>query len=171
MNDHETRIMFSSSRSDWETPEWLLRRIEREFGEIGLDVAAGCDNNVASKFYSTDNDAMDPKKSWKSELGISFCNPPYGRKSTPAWICRAFKECTDNAADIVCVVPARTETTWFHEVCAQGDIYLLKGRVTFCLGGEPVAPAPFPTAVIRFHHIDPMVPKVGTVRFVDWRDK
>jgi phage N-6-adenine-methyltransferase len=170
MNDHEQRIMFSSSRADWETPEWLLRRIEREFGKIGLDIAAGPNNNVAEKFFSVDDDALEPKKRWAAKGGtISFLNPPYGRTSTPAWIRRAHDECLTYGAEIVCVIPARTETTWFQEICAEGDVYFLKGRVSFCIDAVAQAPAPFPTAVVHFFRSP--AARGRQVKFVDWRDK
>lgn len=43
---------------------------------------------------------------------IVFCNPPYGRQTTGAFV----KKCAEAANCLsVMLIPARTDTKWFHE--------------------------------------------------------
>ncbi len=50
-------------------------------------------------------------------------------------------------ATLVCLVPARTDTAWWFDYCAKGEIRFIKGRLKF--GGSKNA-APFPSAIIVF---------------------
>ena len=73
-------------------------------------------------------------------------NPPYG-KHTATWMAKAWNE-AKKGATVVCLVPARTDTRWWHRYCMRASkIYFVKGRLKF--GGNQ-NPAPFPSAVIVF---------------------
>ena len=73
-------------------------------------------------------------------------NPPYG-KEIGAWIEKAYKESRDGAV-IVCLVPSRTDTAWWHDYVKRAkEIRYVRARIHF-EGGE--ASAPFPSAVIVF---------------------
>ena len=50
-------------------------------------------------------------------------------------------------ATVVCLAPARTDTAWWFNYCAKGEIRFIKGRLNF--GGSKNA-APFPSAIIVF---------------------
>jgi len=50
-------------------------------------------------------------------------------------------------ATVVCLVPARTDTAWWFDYCAKGEIRFIKGRLKF--GGSKNV-APFPSAIIVF---------------------
>lgn len=56
-------------------------------------------------------------------------NPPYGR-DTGRWIRKAFEE-SRRGATVVCLVPARTETAWWHDYCLKGEIRFIRGRLWF----------------------------------------
>jgi hypothetical protein len=45
---------------------------------------------------------------------------------------------------IVCLVPARTDTRWWHESVIQHQVQFIRGRLRF--GGQ--GPAPFPSAFV-----------------------
>jgi hypothetical protein len=49
----------------------------------------------------------------------------------------------------VYLIPARTDTRWFHEICLPmaTEIRFLKGRLKF---GGATTPAPFPSMVVVF---------------------
>ncbi|AIG28420.1 adenine methyltransferase [Brevibacillus laterosporus] len=72
-------------------------------------------------------------------------NPPYG-KEIGKWVKKAFEEASKGAT-VVCLLPARTDTKWWHEYCMKGEIRLVKGRLKF---GDSNNSAPFPSAVIIF---------------------
>ncbi len=72
-----------------------------------------------------------------------WVNPPYG-PGVDRWLQRA------GEADLsVFLLPARTDTRWFHELvlpCAQ-EVRFLKGRLRF---GDSKNDAPFPSMIIVF---------------------
>lgn len=73
-------------------------------------------------------------------------NPPYGRK-IGNWIEKAYQSALGGAT-VVCLLPSRTDTRWFHEYCLKSsDIRFIKGRLHF--GGSKNA-APFPSVVVVF---------------------
>ena len=72
-------------------------------------------------------------------------NPPYGR-DIEKWLQKAFQE-SQRGVTVVCLVPARTDTEWWHKYALQGEIRFLRGRLKF-QGAD--ATAPFPSAVVIF---------------------
>ncbi|MGD7664880.1 DNA N-6-adenine-methyltransferase [Brevibacillus laterosporus] len=76
---------------------------------------------------------------------VCWMNPPYG-KEIGKWVKKAFEEASKGAT-VVCLLPARTDTKWWHEYCMKGEIRLVKGRLKF---GDSNNSAPFPSAVIIF---------------------
>ena len=70
-------------------------------------------------------------------------NPPYGRE-IGAWMKKAYEESLGSAL-VVCLVPARTDTAWWHDYAVKGEIVFVRGRLKF--GGQKNS-APFPSAVI-----------------------
>jgi hypothetical protein len=72
-------------------------------------------------------------------------NPPYGRE-IKKWVKKAY-ESSLLGATVVCLVPSRTDTSWWHEYCVKGEIEFIRGRLKF---GGSKSPAPFPSAVVIF---------------------
>ena len=57
-----------------------------------------------------------------------------------------------NARTIACLVPARTDSAWFHETLrADADVYFLQGRVRFIdlRGGSQATPFSLMLVVFR----------------------
>lgn len=53
-----------------------------------------------------------------------------------------------NGAVVVMLLPARTDTKWFHEyVLPYAEIYFIKGRLKF---GDSKNSAPFPSMIAVF---------------------
>ena len=71
--------------------------------------------------------------------------PPYGREISK-WMKKA-KESSLRGATVVCMVPTRTDTKWFHDFAMKGEIRFVKGRLKF---GGCENSAPFPSAVVVF---------------------
>lgn len=120
------RALFSSDRQDWETPIELFRMLDAEFG-FDLDVCAiKCNAKCPIFFSPADNGLEHP---WR---GICWMNPPYGR-SIGEWMAKAYLSSLQGAT-VVCLVPARTDTQWWHDFAMRGEIRFLEGRLKF--GGE-----------------------------------
>jgi site-specific DNA-methyltransferase (adenine-specific) len=134
------RSLFSSARADWETPPALYGLLNRQFS-FTLDVCATRQSRKCRRYFSPAVDGL--RQRWR---GCCWMNPPYGR-AIAAWVKKAFEE-GRKGATVVCLLPARTDTAWWHDHVMKGtEIRLLKGRLTFV--GAP-SPAPFPSAVVVF---------------------
>ena len=72
-------------------------------------------------------------------------NPPYGRE-IGKWMQKAY-ESSLQGATVVCLIPARTDTAWWHDYAMKGQIEFLRGRLKF--GGHKNS-APFPSAIVVF---------------------
>src|ERR1700674_1506207 len=131
--------LFSSCRQDWETPLELFRSLDLEFG-FDLDVCATKANAKCQVFFSPDKDGL--KQLWR---GTCWMNPPYGRM-IGHWMAKAYLSSLAGAT-VVCLVPARTDTQWWHEFAMRGEIRFLEGRLRF--GGQDNS-APFPSALVIF---------------------
>lgn len=133
----------SSKDHTWETPDELLELVRKvsPTGRIGLDPAS-CDGNPtgAEVYYTPTNDGLSLP--WAG-FGLVYLNPPYGRE-IPYWIAKATGE-HSTGAEIVALLPARTDTGWFNLVSSLADeLCFLRGRLTF---KGATAPAPFPSVV------------------------
>lgn len=130
-------VHFSSKSVEWETPQKLFDELNEEF-HFTLDVCATKENAKCKKYYTINDDGL--KKVWK---GTCWMNPPYGRQIIH-WMKKAYEsKCT-----VVCLVPSRTDTKWWHEYCMKAkDIRFIRGRLKF---GNAKYCAPFPSAIIVF---------------------
>ena len=136
--------MFSSQRTDWETPKELFDELDREF-HFTLDPASTDENAVCKKHFTPREDGLT--QSWHGET--VFCNPPYGR-DLPVWIEKAATEARKGAT-VVMLIPARTDTKAFHDfIYGKAEIRFLKGRLKVGLGGVSSDAAPFPSMVVVF---------------------
>ncbi len=139
-------VHYSSLSNEWATPAELFARLDAEFG-FTLDPCATAENAKCQKFFSQADDGL--RQSWAGER--VFMNPPYGRQ-IGAWMRKAFEE-SQNGTLVVCLIPARTDTSYWHEYCMNAsEIRLLRGRVKF--GGQPQG-APFPSAIVVFRQPAP----------------
>ncbi len=135
-----SNVHFSSERDDWATPWPFFHELDHEFS-FSLDVCATAHNAKCEQFFSPEDDAL--KRCW---TGTCFMNPPYGR-GIGAWIAKAFEE-SQRGALVVCLLPSRTDTKWWHEyVMRANEIRFIRGRLKFD-GHENSAP--FPSAIVVF---------------------
>ena len=79
--------------------------------------------------------------------GCCWCNPPYGR-DVCKWVEKAHYS-TYKGITTVMLLPARTDTKWFHNYIAtpRHEIRFVRGRLKF--GGAKNS-APFPSMVVVF---------------------
>lgn len=79
-----------------------------------------------------------------------LCNPPYGRE-IGKWVQKAWEEHKTSGNTIVMLLPARTDTRWFHEfIYGQAEIRFMRGRLKF---GNATNSAPFPSMVVIFRRV------------------
>jgi phage N-6-adenine-methyltransferase len=134
--------MFTSERGDWETPQSFYDLVDAEFG-FTLDAAASSQNAKAPAFYTQADDGLT--QDW---TGVVWCNPPYGR-GIDAWVRKGFEE-AQRGATVVMLIPARTDTGYWHDyVMRAAEVRLIRGRLVFGTG-EARANAPFPSALVVF---------------------
>lgn len=133
-------LMFSSNTDMWSTPQDFFDRLNKVF-RFDIDVCAIPDNAKCSVYYTPNKDGL--KQDW---FGTCWMNPPYGRYINK-WIKKAYRSAKENGATVVCLLPARVDTKWWHDYCAKGEVWFIKGRLKF--GGSKDS-APFPSAVVVF---------------------
>lgn len=134
-----SQALFSSRRDDWETPQDFFRALDAEF-HFTLDAAASAENAKCARYYTPQDDGLS--KNWG---GCCWCNPPYGR-DVGRWV-RKGLESAESGATVVMLLPARTDTRWFHEwIYGRAEVRFVRGRLHFS-GGDS---APFPSMVVIF---------------------
>jgi len=137
-------VHFSSKTELWATPMDFFQKWSDSIGGFDLDVCANQENAKCQKFFSKEDDGLS--QDWN---GKCWMNPPYG-KEIGHWIKKAY-ESSQQGATVVCLVPSRTDTKWWHDYAMKGQITFIKGRLKF--GGSKNS-APFPSAVIIFEAKD-----------------
>jgi site-specific DNA-methyltransferase (adenine-specific) len=132
-------VHFSSKTDLWATPQDFFDRYNAIYN-FTTDVCASDENAKCSHYYTVANDGL--AQTW---TGNCWMNPPYGR-DIKKWMKKAYESSLDGAT-VVCLVPARTDTAWWHDYSMRGNIEFIRGRLKF--GGHNGA-APFPSAVVVF---------------------
>ena len=137
-------IHFSSATDMWSTPQEFFDQLDSEFG-FTLDVCSTHENAKCDQHFTESEDGLS--QVWD---GVCWMNPPYGR-TIGKWMRKAY-ESSLTGATVVCLVPARTDTAWWHDYAIRGEVRFLRGRLKF---GGSINSAPFPSAVVIFR---PMLP-------------
>jgi len=133
----------SSSSQDWATPQEFFDRLDAEF-HFTLDVCATQENTKCDLFYPIELDGLS--QPWE---GICWMNPPYGRK-IGLWVQHAYESMAHRGAIVVCLLPVRSCTSWWHTYVMKADeIRFIRGRQRF---GEAKNTSTFPSAVVVFRH-------------------
>lgn len=135
-------VHFSSETDVWATPQDFFDKYNAIYG-FQLDVCALPENAKCQRFFSPQQDGLSQE--WS---GICWMNPPYGRE-IKHWVKKAY-ESSLNGATIVCLLPARTDTSWWHDYAIKGEIEFIRGRLKF--GGSKNS-APFPSAIVVFKNV------------------
>ena len=135
-------VHYSSKTNEWSTPQAFFDELNKEFN-FTLDPCATRENAKCTKYFTVEDDGL--KQDWSND--VVFMNPPYGRE-IKYWVQKAFEE-NLKGATVVCLIPARTDTTYWHNYIfgKADDIRFIKGRLKF---GGSKNPAPFPSAIIIY---------------------
>ncbi len=116
----------------------MFDKLNDEF-DFTLDPCCTKDNAKCDRFFTKEDDGL--VQLWVDER--VFMNPPYGGE-IKVWMQKAFLSCADV---VVCLVPARTDTAWWHDYAIKGEVRFIKGRLKF---GDSKNSAPFPSAIVIF---------------------
>ena len=139
--------MMSSNTDEWATPQDLFNKLNAEF-HFTLDVCATQENAKCPTFYSKEQNSLN--QNWQ---GVCWMNPPYGR-AIGEWVRKAMQSARLGAT-VVCLVPSRTDTAWWWDICMKGEIRFIRGRLKF---GGCENSAPFPSAIVVFRPSDKSMP-------------
>lgn len=124
-------VLFKSQTVEWPTPAAVYDALNAEF-QFDFDPCplGGSDDGLATLFCS-----------WAGKR--VFCNPPYG-PGMEKWLQRGL-----DAVVAVFLIPARTDTRWFHEwvLPFAKEIRFIKGRLKF---GDATTNAPFPSMLVIY---------------------
>ena len=133
--------LFTSNTPEWETPQDLFEKLDKEF-HFNFDVCATKENAKVGRFWNKLEDGLS--KEWTYLR--AWMNPPYGRE-IGKWVKKASEA---RGGVVVCLLPARTDTKWFHEYIydnPNAKVRFLKGRLKF---GNSKNSAPFPSMIVIF---------------------
>ena len=138
--------MMSSNTDNWATPQAFFDELNKEF-MFDVDVCASDSNYKVNRYWTKEDDGLS--KEWKDVYcdGLygqnphCWMNPPYGRE-IGKWV----KKAAQCGALVVGLLPARTDTKWFHDyIYGKAEIRFVKGRLKF---GDSKNSAPFPSMVV-----------------------
>lgn len=135
-----TSVHFSSATDVWATPQSLFDDLNAEFA-FTLDVCALPENAKCAQYFTPEMNGLT--QPW---TGVCWMNPPYGR-TIGEWVQKAYESALQGTT-VVCLLPSRTDTHWWHEYVTKADeVRFVRGRVRF---GNATASAPFPSAIVVF---------------------
>ena len=134
--------LFTSARTDWSTPQGLFDELDAEF-HFSDDLCADLHNAKIPNALRAEDLWSSLARPWE---GVGWLNPPYGRR-IGEWVQKAY-EASQLGATIVCLLPSRTDTAWWHDyVMKSQEIRFIRGRLKFSGAHWN---APFPSVVVVF---------------------
>lgn len=135
--------LFSSKSNEWATPQKFFDDLNAEF-HFDLDPCSTHQNAKCEKYYTIEDDGLT--HDWGGRR--VFCNPPYGR-GISTWVRKCYEESRKPNTLVVMLIPARTDTSYFHDYIYQKakEIRFIRGRLHF---NESKQGAPFPSMVVIF---------------------
>ena len=153
-------VLFSRASDEWTTPPDLYDALGAEF-KFTLDAAATDENSTSRTFLTLDQNSLMVR--WglvpchRAGPPVVWLNPPYSK--VRLFMQKAAAEAALGCT-VVCLVPSRTDTRWFHDhvwdVTTHAprphvEIRFLCGRLKF---GDGTGSAPFPSMLVIFrpHH-------------------
>jgi phage N-6-adenine-methyltransferase len=135
------KVHYMSKTEEWETPQELYNVLDKLY-YFTLDPCATKENKKCRYYFDKNMDGLC--QSWEGHR--VFMNPPYGRKISK-WIKKAYNESLSGNTKVICLIPSRTDTRWWHDYVMKGEVTFIKGRLKF---GKYANSAPFPSAIVVF---------------------
>jgi site-specific DNA-methyltransferase (adenine-specific) len=137
------KSLFSSNSDEWYTPMDFFTKCSDEVWGFDLDPCSDWKNAKTDKFYTKEDDGLSKKWIWKV-----FCNPPYS--DIAKWAEKCHTEIIGGADIIYFLIPARTDTRYFHDFLYKKEwveLRFIKWRLKF---GWSKNSAPFPSLLAIF---------------------
>lgn len=150
--------MHSSIKTEWSTPDWLFKALDRLF-RFNLDACASKENKKCKVYYSVDDDGLSFR--WKNKT--VWLNPPYG-PNIDKWIEKAVFEAQNGRTTVVCLIPSRTGTAWFQQSVLHAPrklIFFIRGRLYF---GNASNPAAFDSVLVIYPGKGVKIPSPKAIR-------
>lgn len=141
-----SNVLYSHKSDEWETPQDVFDRLNDKY-HFDLDACATDKNAKCLRFFDKAQDGL--RQSWGGYT--VWCNPPYSKIKD--WVRKAAHE-QRNGTTTVMLIPARTDTKWFHEYVYEKrgvSIQFLKGRLKF---SGSMNSAPFPSMIVVFEKME-----------------
>ena len=137
-----SKVLFSSETDQWATPQDFFDELNQEF-HFDLDPCADGNNHKTPMYFTKEQDGL--VQDWGGHR--VFCNPPYGR-NIKSWVAKSFREGTKDNTLVVLLIPARTDTKYFHDyILHRSEIRFVPGRLKF---GDGKGTAPFPSMLVIY---------------------
>ena len=141
--------LFSANHETWGTPQVVFDELDREF-HFDLDPCPG--EATLKADIRTLKDGLEDR--W-APFNAAFVNPPYGR-AIEKWVAKAVVAARNGR--VVLLIPARTDTSWWHDLILPfaKELRFIRGRLGFT-GVTPKlekghttlrSRAPFPSVVV-----------------------
>ena len=151
---------FRTENQSWETPQELFNLLNEEFS-FDVDLAGNKSNAKCPNFISKEQDAL--KQEWN---GVCWLNHPYGgnkENSLKNWVKKSYEESRKGGCIVVMLIPARTNTEWWHEYCMKAkEIRLVRGRPKF-KGNIHGLPQPLAIIIFSNESENPILKSQNTV--------
>lgn len=130
----------------WQTPEWLIDKLNRGLGGIDLDPCAGPNTDHAETNWSIENGQDGLENEWHGNV---FINPPFSDKDS--FIEKSIEQ-KENTDITVLLTPDSTDVkSWYHNLITNHYTYtwFSKGRINYYdpVEGEVATGVSFGTAL------------------------
>jgi phage N-6-adenine-methyltransferase len=143
------KAKFATNSVEWATPDSVFEPLAEEF-DFGLDVAASLGNRKCMNYLGPDHPlpmcrdglTVDWANALEGTDRVCWMNPPFGR-ALKEWV----KKAHESVVTVVALLPAKTNTNWWHDYVMKNEVRFLRGRPKF-IGAKHGLP--FPLAVVIF---------------------
>ena len=131
--------LMTSNSDEWATPQKLFDELDGKY-HFTLDPCSTNENHKCDTYYTKQDDGLH--KTWG---GTEYIWTHLIGREIYKWVEKAYEE-NKKGTFVVCLLPARTDTRWFHEfIYKKHEIIFIKGRLKFNDGKNP---APFPSMLV-----------------------
>lgn len=117
-------VNFKSDSIEYSTPSKLINPLIKEFNLL-LDVCASELNHKLDNYFTKEDNSL--LKDWNVNC---WMNPPF-TKDLKKWVIKAKAESHKHNVIVVCLIPVRSNTVWWKNVCLDSEIRFINGEVNF----------------------------------------
>ncbi len=154
-----SKTRFNSKTTEYSTPTGFFQPLDDIF-HFTLDVCATPENNKVAKYFTKEQDGL--VQPWAGN--VCWMNPPYGRDMVK-WLAKAKHEADNCGVTTVCLIPSRTNTSWWHSICLKASqIWFVLGRPKFDNTSHGL---PLPLVVVVF---EPNATQCRVGTYYDWKN-